>query len=224
MNVADEEHWRKQGLFDLVDSVGKDYTSSDKSPSLPSLPSHFRSSPCTPCAPSFSKLLQSTSGYTTKPFSKGTKKKHCQHFQSQVGTKPDLNSLPGRGIWRPKKIVHKMALGSDVGLPESCNLALCGLVGRLSYNYLCKVSILDWVDLSWKPLLGYAPEVIFLTKGWMGFLCKSPENVNVLLSHKWIITGSNLMIKRWCLAFNPESEYFHFRHLWILLPGLPLQS
>jgi hypothetical protein len=31
------------------------------------------------------------------------------------------------------------------------------------------------------------------------------------------------MIKRWRLAFNPESEYFHFRHLWILLPGLPLQ-
>jgi len=157
-------------------------------------------------------------------FLKELKKKHCQHFQSQVGTKPDLNPLPGRRIWRPKKIVHKMALGSDVGLPESCNLALCGLVGRLSYNYLCKVSILDWVDLSWKPLLGYAPEVIFLTKGRMGFLCKSLENVNVLLSHKWIITGSNLMIKRWCLAFNPESEYFHFRHLWILLPGLPLQS
>jgi hypothetical protein len=93
-----------------------------------------------------------------------------------VGSKPDLNPLPGRRIWRPKKIVHKMVLGSDVGLPESCNLALCGLVGRLSYNYLCKVSILDWVELSWKPLLGYAPEVIFLTKGWMGFLCKSPED------------------------------------------------
>jgi hypothetical protein len=53
MNVADEELWRKEGLFDLADSVGKDYTSSHKSPSLPSLPSHFRSSPCTPCAPSF---------------------------------------------------------------------------------------------------------------------------------------------------------------------------
>jgi hypothetical protein len=31
-----------------------------------------------------------------------------------------------------------------------------------------------------------------------------------------------LMLKRWRLAFNPDTEYFQFRHLWVLLPGLPL--
>jgi hypothetical protein len=30
------------------------------------------------------------------------------------------------------------------------------------------------------------------------------------------------MIKRWRLAFNPDTDYFQFRHLWVLLPGLPL--
>ena len=31
------------------------------------------------------------------------------------------------------------------------------------------------------------------------------------------------MLKRWRLAFNPSTEYFSYRHLWVLLPGLPLQ-
>jgi hypothetical protein len=30
------------------------------------------------------------------------------------------------------------------------------------------------------------------------------------------------MLKRWRLAFNPDTEYFQHRHLWVLLPGLPL--
>jgi hypothetical protein len=30
------------------------------------------------------------------------------------------------------------------------------------------------------------------------------------------------MLKRWRMAFNPESDYFQLRHLWVLLPGLPL--
>jgi hypothetical protein len=32
-----------------------------------------------------------------------------------------------------------------------------------------------------------------------------------------------LMIKRWRFGFNPTTEYFSFRHLWVLLPNLPLQ-
>jgi hypothetical protein len=30
------------------------------------------------------------------------------------------------------------------------------------------------------------------------------------------------MLKRWRLAFNPDTDYFTHRHLWVLLPGLPL--
>jgi hypothetical protein len=31
------------------------------------------------------------------------------------------------------------------------------------------------------------------------------------------------MLKRWRLKFDPTTEYFSFRHLWVLLPGLSLQ-
>jgi hypothetical protein len=101
-----------------------------------------------------------------------------------------------------------MVLGADVGLPKTCGLALCGLVGRLSYPNLCKLPITDWVNLTWKPILGYTPEVVFLNNGWLGFLCKSPEDSVILLEQKWMLSGSSLMLKRWHLAFNPETEYF----------------
>jgi len=31
------------------------------------------------------------------------------------------------------------------------------------------------------------------------------------------------MIKCWHVSFEPTTKYFQHRHLWILLPGLPLQ-
>jgi hypothetical protein len=30
------------------------------------------------------------------------------------------------------------------------------------------------------------------------------------------------MLKKWRLPFNPETEYFSFRHIWVMLLGLPL--
>jgi len=30
------------------------------------------------------------------------------------------------------------------------------------------------------------------------------------------------MLKCWRVAFDPLTEYFHYRHLWVLLSGLPL--
>jgi hypothetical protein len=71
--------------------------------------------------------------------------------------------------------------------------------------------------------LGYLPELIFLTKGWFGILCKCPEDTNLLLDQKCILGRNSLMLKRWRLAFNPDTEYFQLRHIWVLLPGLPLQ-
>jgi len=56
--------------------------------------------------------------------------------------------VPGysRRLWKAKKAVHKMVLGLDVGLVETCFLALSRLVDRLSYRYLCNESIPEWVE------------------------------------------------------------------------------
>jgi hypothetical protein len=55
-----------------------------------------------------------------------------------------------------------MVLGS--GLEDTVRMVMCGLVGRVSYKYLCKVSLPLWVEQHWVPLTGYAMEILYLTK------------------------------------------------------------
>jgi hypothetical protein len=101
-------------------------------------------------------------------------------------------------------------------------MALCSLVGRVSYKSLSKGSLEDWIKHQWVPILGYFPELIYMTKGWLGIICNTPEDATLLLSSLWVFGGSSLMLKCWRIAFNPDSDYFQLRHLWVLLPGLPL--
>jgi hypothetical protein len=101
-----------------------------------------------------------------------------------------------------------MVLGSDIGLEGTCSLALCALVGRISYRTLCKTSVPAWVATTWTPLLGYSPEVIFLSKGWFRFLFNSLEDTPWVLEKPWVIDGINLMIKCWRVSFDTDIEYF----------------
>jgi hypothetical protein len=43
-----------------------------------------------------------------------------------------------------------------------------------------------------------------------------------MLAKKWMVGRSSMMIKRWRLDFNPDTESFQMFHLWVFLPGLPL--
>jgi hypothetical protein len=126
-------------------------------------------------------------------------------------------------VWKVKKTKRRMVMGVDVGLEESCNLSLCALVGRLSYRSLCNHPIIDWMQISWVPLLGYYPDLLTLSRGWFGFVFKNPEDTVLILERLWVFEGSSLMLKCWRVRFDPISEYFSFRHLWVLLPGLTLQ-
>jgi hypothetical protein len=151
---------------------------------------------------SFVDYLHSTSGFphSTERLSvtqvHETKDKDKPVFNHiKEGGKGSESTGYSRRLWRAKKSVHKMVLGSDVGLVETCTLVLCGLVGRLSYRYLCKASLPEWVELNWKRELGYSPEIVYLTKGWYGFICKTPEDSARLLAQRWMIGGSSLMIK-----------------------------
>jgi hypothetical protein len=113
-------------------------------------------------------------------------------------------------VWRPKRTKCKLVLGMDIGLEESCNLALCALVGRLAYRSRCLIPLEDWVLRNWEPLLGYSPEVLSLPRGWMGFVFKCPEDSEMILQRFWGYDGGSMMLKRWRLSFNPVTEYFSF--------------
>jgi hypothetical protein len=128
----------------------------------------------------------------------------------------------GRKAWKSNRKNKRLVLGDDVGLENLCKMSLCALVGRISYKALSPPPLENWVKTEWSPIIGYSPEILYLKKGWLGFLCRTPEDASMLLSSSWVFGGSSLMLKRWRMAFNPDSDYFQYRHLWVLLPGLPL--
>jgi hypothetical protein len=72
-----------------------------------------------------------------------------------------------------------MVLDEDVGLKDSYRLALCGLVVRLAYYFLADSLVSEWVIKFWTPLLGYTPEIDFLTKGWNGFIFHSLQSTSL---------------------------------------------
>jgi hypothetical protein len=131
--------------------------------------------------------------------------------------------LPLRKSLEAKKTKRKLVLGMDVGLEESCTLSLCTLVGRIAYRSRCSSALEDWMKLYWLPFLGYCPELINLPRGWLGFMFKNPEDSEKVLNSFWSYDGGSLMLKRWRLSFNPSTEYFSYRHIWVLLPSFPLQ-
>jgi hypothetical protein len=116
-----------------------------------------------------------------------------------------------------------MVLGEYVGMEEVCTLAMCALVGRSTYRALGRLDITSWVEATWNSLLGYTPEMVILTRGWYSFIFKTPEDSSKILQNTWVVNGGSLMLKRWRLGFEPVSEYFQFRHVWVLFSSLPLQ-
>jgi hypothetical protein len=66
--------------------------------------------------------------------------------------------------------MKKLHLGSDVGLEETFRMALCSLVDRVSYHYLEQEPFQAWMEKYWVPTLGYSPKVLYLVKGWLGFI------------------------------------------------------
>jgi hypothetical protein len=137
-------------------------------------------------------------------------------------TKSAPRRKDGTKSWIPNKTRRKMVLGDDLGLDEAVNLALTALVGRFSYRSKCSTSLIDWVKLHWLPLLGYEPEVFYLPRGWFGFKFLLVGGHHKSSGKLWSFDEGSLMLKRWWISFDPVQDYFQFRHLWVLLPGLPL--
>jgi hypothetical protein len=121
-------------------------------------------------------------------------------------------------VWKPKRQRRRLVIGMDVGLEETCQLSLCALVGRFSYKTRCTTTFREWMHSHWLPICGYLPEFHTLTFGWFAIVFKAPEDVEQIMKSFWDYEGGNLMLKRWRMGFDPATDYFSHRHVWVLLP------
>jgi hypothetical protein len=222
LNPSDELIWKQVGFFEQVDSLER------RNPTLPPKPYPFCQASASD-APAVTDLpAQKTAPLprSTPSFSVGTLPIHSSFLsESEIPRIPPVThqvASHSRKAWKSNRKTKRLVLGDGVGLDNLCKMSLCALVGRISYKSLNPPPLEDWILTAWAPLIGYCPEVLYLKKGWLCFLCRTPEDASLLLSSTWVFGGSSLMLKRWRMAFNPDSDYFQFRHLWVLLPGLPL--
>jgi hypothetical protein len=124
--------------------------------------------------------------------------------------------------WKPKKSRRRLVIGMDVGLAETCRLSLCALVGRIANKTRSAITLGEWMKKAWVPIIGYSPEFSLLPCGWFGLIFKSPEDAELIRGGFWDFEGGSLMLKRWRTGFDPYKDYFSYRHVWVLLPGLSL--
>jgi hypothetical protein len=126
-------------------------------------------------------------------------------------------------VWKPKKVKRRLIMCMDVGLEESCKLSLCALVGRFAYKARSNLPFNEWMQITWVPLIGYSPKLLTLPRGWFGLVFRNLEDSTFILDRFWEFEGGSIMLKHWRTRFDPATEYFSFRHVWVLLPGLSLQ-
>jgi hypothetical protein len=134
----------------------------------------------------------------------------------------DINHKRTMRAWKPKKSRRRLVIGMDVSLVETCRLSLCALVGRIANKTRSAITLGEWMKKAWVPIIGYSPEFSLLPRGWFGLIFKSLEDTQLIRGDFWDIEGGSLILKRWRIWFDPYKDYFSYRLLWVLLPGLSL--
>jgi hypothetical protein len=169
MKPTDEVMWQHSGLFASVDTLDTSTLTLKSTQSgnvTPHLPSSSNDKPCLP-PPLFDSL----------PGLKHSARKNSKVSFAASGDTHTVRRLPfllhqGYILHKTKKEIvgdcgnrsrhtGKWLWAQMSGLEQAARLALCGLVGRVSYRYLSDITIQDWVQTHWVPLLGYAPEILF---------------------------------------------------------------
>jgi hypothetical protein len=194
----------------LNDKIHPPTHSAEKLPSLPSLQKSISEGyactpqgiPSTPAPENFPTARHPSTFVSTTPRGENIRSLREARTHSSKGRKSTLRP------WRSRKTKKKMVLGADIDLEDSVTMALCTLVGRLSYRHLCRTDLADWVCSNWHPLLGYEPEISYLPRGWLSFQFNSVEDASHILERIWVIDRASLMLKRWRVNFEPSQDYF----------------
>lgn len=87
-----------------------------------------------------------------------------------------------RKSWIKVKQVKNYAVGEDIAWGCVLQMAKFTLVGRVMGRNFSRKMVAGWVEENWKPLMGYAPVVVMLNRGWFTFKFIKEEELRWVLN------------------------------------------
>lgn len=97
------------------------------------------------------------------------------------------------------------------------------LVGRWHFPKMDDTKMRNWLELQWKPLIGYIPIVARLLKEWYCFHFLSASDLEAIQNRPWVYGRSFLALYKWYVGYNPLKNTPTNNLIWVKLPGLPLE-
>jgi hypothetical protein len=79
--------------------------------------------------------------------------------------------------WKARKEHRWMVVGDDKGIGEISSMVGKIVIGRFCGKFVIPTAIKKWLNINWKPFLGYSPFFHTLARGWICFVFKSHEDV-----------------------------------------------
>ena len=97
------------------------------------------------------------------------------------------------------------------------------VVGRVHGKRLGTSFLRSWVDKSWGSNISTSPSIWLLAKGWFSFVFLVSSDFSWVLSKTWSMADTPIVLKCWIPIFDAKWERVDVVHVWVRLPGLPMQ-
>ncbi|KAH9295953.1 hypothetical protein KI387_039541 [Taxus chinensis] len=97
------------------------------------------------------------------------------------------------------------------------------LIGRFSGLWPNLATLHDWITKHWIPILSGKLDLYPCAKGTFIVVFSSIRDKEVIDKKLWALQSHYLVLKPWFPAFNPITESFACKPVWIRMPHLPLQ-
>jgi len=127
-----------------------------------------------------------------------------------------------RRKWIKVKEVRNHAVGEDIEWSSVLQMATLTLVGKVLGHKFTRKTVAEWAEEKWKPLVGYAPVVVMLTRGWFAFRFKKEEELRRVLNMNWQLKNAPVLLKLWHPLFDASRERVDVSPVWVRMPALPL--
>jgi len=127
-----------------------------------------------------------------------------------------------RRKWIKVKEVRNHAVGEDIAWSSVIQMATLTLVGKVLGHKFSRKTVSEWAEEKWKPLVGYAPVVVMLTRGWFAFRFKKEEELRRVLNMNWHLNNAPVLLKLWHPLFDASRERVDVSPVWVRMPALPL--